>query len=686
MAKELQASISLEVKSAEQKLKRLADAINSIERAINQAGSSTTNLENGIQKSIDKTEKLKTEINGVASTQKKVTNQFKQTNEVADSIFNKVKAIAGAYLGVMGTQAMIATSDMITSSENKLNSINNGDTSATQTQMDAMYGAAQRSRTGYADMLANVSKSMTLSPDAFDGSMDKAIAFQEIMGKSYTLGGASAAEQASSMYQMIQALGSGKLAGDELRSVTEGAPLAAKEIEKFAQEVYKTDMALKDMGSKGMITSELVVDAMLKAGNTISDKFEDTSMTFAQAGTMIKNNLTKAFEPVLQKLNQALNALAENGFFDDLARGFAILATILSYVVSFFKLLAENWDWLKMIVIPLTIGIGFLAIALALWATKAKLASVAMKLLGNEAFMAWLKAMLPIALVIAAIVAVIMIFKACGITFAEVSGAIVGAIFTVGAFFKNVWFSFLNIAKGVGAALKVIFQNIGIAFKNVWLECKAKFWDFVGSVYEGVLKIANLINKVLGIFGIQIDTSSLELAVNVAKTKAEENRSKKLEYGDVSSAYAEAASTHDTWQSGWASTAFGNGYDIGEKWGQGVADKISSIGAGLTSDDWGVGNTDYNEMLGDIGDYDAKTAKNTGKMADSMEMAKEDLELLYDLAEMEWKKEFTTANITVDMSNYNTFNDTSDYEGFAIRLKDGLVGELSAVANGTYGF
>jgi ferritin len=73
-------------------------------------------------------------------------------------------------------------------------------------------------------------------------------------------------------------------------------------------------------------------------------------------------------------------------------------------------------------------------------------------------------------------------------------------------------------------------------------------------------------------------------------------------------------------------------------------------------------------------------------MADSMEMAKEDLELLYDLAEMEWKKEFTTANITVDMSNYNTVNGMSDLDGIATYLRDGLIEEMSAVANGNYGF
>jgi hypothetical protein len=221
------------------------------------------------------------------------------------------------------------------------------------------------------------------------------------------------------------------------------------------------------------------------------------------------------------------------------------------------------------------------------------------------------------------------------------------------------------------------------------LECKAAFWDFVSAVYEGVLKVANLVNNVLGIFGIQIDTGTLESAIYTAKSNAEANRSKKLEYNDVAAAYTEASSGHDTWQDGWASTAFSNGYDMGSEWGQGVTDKISEIGDKLKGKELPSGGGGYSydpaSMLGDIADADGKTAKNTGKMADSMELAAEDLELLYNLAEMEWKKEFTTANITVDMSNYNTFNNTNDYEGFALYIRDVIAEEASAVANGAYG-
>ena len=51
---------------------------------------------------------------------------------------------------------------------------------------------------------------------------------------------------------------------------------------------------------------------------------------------------------------------------------------------------------------------------------------------------------------------------------------------------------------------------------------------------------------------------------------------------------------------------------------------------------------------------------------------------------MEWKKEYTTASITVDMSNYNTINGESDLDGIVTKLADKLYEEMNVVANGVY--
>jgi hypothetical protein len=51
---------------------------------------------------------------------------------------------------------------------------------------------------------------------------------------------------------------------------------------------------------------------------------------------------------------------------------------------------------------------------------------------------------------------------------------------------------------------------------------------------------------------------------------------------------------------------------------------------------------------------------------------------------MEWKKEFTTAEIKVDMTNYNTINDKSDLDGIFTKLSEELLEELNIGADGVY--
>ena len=411
--KELTAKVKLDVSDAESKLKRLDSLIKSINKAVT-GKNNALKLEKSTEKAILQQEKLKrstlqtklaeerltTQKNKSATAAQKVNeatirtqiaqerltlqtertragldrirqnseasasatelvaqkannwlSRTKSTNSVLSSIVQKLKSIAATYLGIMGLKATIKTSDTITSTQNKLNNVNGGDENLTQQQMDQMYTSANKVRMAYSDMMANASKSMVLAGDAFQGNMNNAIRFQEIMAETYTLGGASAQEMSTSMYQMIQALGAGVLAGDELRSVREGAPLAYKAIEQFAQGIYGTTDSLKEMASQGLITSDIVVAAIMDAGDKIDAQFQDTYMTFGQAWNRIKNAAVKAFEPVSNMLRDMLNRAADNGAFERIEQAFWNISKVLQIVFKKVEnaviWLADNWNWLK---------------------------------------------------------------------------------------------------------------------------------------------------------------------------------------------------------------------------------------------------------------------------------------------------------------------------------------------------
>ena len=88
--------------------------------------------------------------------------------------------------------------------------------------------------------------------------------------------------------------------------------------------------------------------------------------------------------------------------------------------------------------------------------------------------------------------------------------------------------------------------------------------------------------------------------------------------------------------------------------------------------------------LDDIAGDAAKTAKNTDEIADSMELTEQDLAYLRKVAEMEWKKEFTTASVVINMENNNVINNESDLDGLVQKIADVMETELSIVADGVY--
>lgn len=92
--------------------------------------------------------------------------------------------------------------------------------------------------------------------------------------------GASTEEVKSATVQLGQALASGKLQGDELRSVLETMPQLAQAL---AKELGTSIGSLREMGSEGKLTSEVVMPALLRAVQGINTEFEKMPVSMARA-------------------------------------------------------------------------------------------------------------------------------------------------------------------------------------------------------------------------------------------------------------------------------------------------------------------------------------------------------------------------------------------------------------------
>ena len=118
--------------------------------------------------------------------------------------------------------------------------------------------------------------------------------------------GASQQEIASSTQQLAQALASGTLQGDELRSILEGLPTLAQAL---ARELGVSIGELRKLGSEGKLTADTVFPALLRAVERLNGEFERAPLSVGRAF----GQLTAAADQFLARLDQAIglsNALA----------------------------------------------------------------------------------------------------------------------------------------------------------------------------------------------------------------------------------------------------------------------------------------------------------------------------------------------------------------------------------------
>ncbi len=127
------------------------------------------------------------------------------------------------------------------------------------------------------------------------------------------------------MLQFGQALASGALQGDELRSLLEQAPYL---MQKLADSLGVPVGKLKELGAQGKLTADVIVNALSGAASAIEEDFADLPVTVGDALTQLDNSFMVLIgtmnegSEVSGTLSEVITALA--GVFDDLAKAVSI--------------------------------------------------------------------------------------------------------------------------------------------------------------------------------------------------------------------------------------------------------------------------------------------------------------------------------------------------------------------------
>lgn len=221
---------------------------------------------------------------------------------VAEKLAGKLAALTAGAIGLRGIKDTLELSDNVISMNARVNFM--VDEGETQDELKKkLYSSAMRSRADYMETANAAANLKANAGNAFKDN-DEVISFLEAMNKQFVIGGADAQTQAGAMRQLSQAMAAGALRGDELNSVLEGASQVARIIEK---SMGWAEGSIKSYAEQGLVTAQVVKNAMLGSLNATNEQFEKMPMTFGQAMTLLKNKAVVAFEPVLDKVNELVN-------------------------------------------------------------------------------------------------------------------------------------------------------------------------------------------------------------------------------------------------------------------------------------------------------------------------------------------------------------------------------------------
>lgn len=499
------------------------------------------------------------EAAGIRAEIKSIVSQMNKGLQFAGAVTgigfvaDKIKDVA-----VAATQ----TADELTSIRSRINLINDGSQTTAQI-MEKVYDAAQRSRGSYTDMADSVAKLNMLAKDAFS-SNDEAIAFVEQLNKQFKISGASVQEASAAMYQLTQAMAAGKLQGDEFHSIMENAPLLAQSI---ANEMGLTVGQLKEMSSQGLITSDIIKEALFNSAEETNAKFAEIPMTFAEVGQSIQNELIQAFQPVLEQISsipqsgefQALSegvgvairgmAIAAQGSIGLISAAFAglriAISTITQTVASFGSLFITTMPRVSAAVLAVVVAFTTYRAAVAL--CNAQTAALTVKVVAlrvaevasatatkvHAAAMAVLRAaMAGTSIVTAALTAIL--FSVRGAYIAVRSGALaaaaaqqvvnvvmranpVGLLISVLVTLVTVFATAAAAGNGFGATLSSVFSTI--VHTAVWGVNK-----IIDALNWLIAKLNSVGDKVAKFFGgtftaiAQVDTISADTAQDIVNT------------------------------------------------------------------------------------------------------------------------------------------------------------------------
>ncbi len=231
----------------------------------------------------------------------------------ARAALGSVARLVAGFATLAGAIRLIGAADELNTLNARIRLVTNSTEDYNRAQV-ALFDLAQRTRSSLGSTIDLYARIALSTKDAKVGQ-EVLLSVVETINQAVQLSGASAQAADAALIQLGQGLGSGTLRGEELNSVLEQTPALADAI---AKGMGITRAELKKYGEEGKITSQQVIDALLKQRDVVAQQFAQLPLTVGQSVTLLKN-------ASLQLL----------GAFDDSTKATAGLASVIKDLADY---------------------------------------------------------------------------------------------------------------------------------------------------------------------------------------------------------------------------------------------------------------------------------------------------------------------------------------------------------------
>ena len=434
----------------------------------------------------------------------------KQSSDALDTLKSAL-ATVGGFLAIGKLKEY---SDTYTGLYARLKLVTKGNQELAETEK-LLFDISQQTRSSFEGTAALYTK-LSLNAKNLNVSQKQIAETVTLVNESIILSGASANEARGGLIQFSQGLASGRLQGEELRSVLENLPFLALQISKGLNTTVDN---LRKMGAAGTLTTSAVLGALKKQSSEIQKSFQSFQPTISQSIQLLENAFTRFIGQAGQGSGAAKTAADAIKL---LADNLNIVAnTILTVAAAFVSLkLAQfvqgiytattavgalNAVMLANPFVAVATAIGAITAALLIWGDNLVVVKEKNLTLRDATVAVWTA-------IYNWIMKGVMAVKDAGVALYMLATIVDDSIGKSVNTVRQLWNGIVGFIQTTTASVAGFFTNLA----NSMIAAFKAVWDFIiQSVEAPIAKIKAVIDKLLQALGLQKELNKSSAGIGV---------------------------------------------------------------------------------------------------------------------------------------------------------------------------